>query len=95
MVKLLDDYQHDAKLFQQAGITVPEFDQSVMTEETMESPIWLHFGGGNLFRCFHSSVVQQLLNKGDMESGVIVAETYDREVIDKVVKGGLRLCCFC
>lgn len=84
MVGLLDDYRHDAKLFHQVGITIPKFDQSLMTRETMENPIWIHFGGGNLFRCFHSTIAQQLLNSGDMNSGVIVAETYDDEVINKV-----------
>lgn len=84
MVKLLDDYQKDAESFHQAGITVPEFTQSAMVEETTANPVWVHFGGGNLFRCFHSTIAQRLLNSGAMKSGVIVAETYDDEVIDRV-----------
>lgn len=84
MVKLLDDYQNDAESFHQAEITVPKFDQAAMVEETAENPVWVHFGGGNLFRCFHSTIAQQLLNSGDLKSGVIVAETYDDEVIDQV-----------
>ena len=84
MVKLLDDYQKDAGSFHQAGITVPKFDQAAMVAETAENPVWVHFGGGNLFRCFHSTIAQDLLNEGAIKSGVIVAETYDDEVIDKV-----------
>lgn len=84
MVKLLDDYQNNAESFHQAGITVPKFNQSVMADKTMEEPVWVHFGGGNLFRCFHSTIAQTLLNSGDLKSGIIVAETYDDEVIDKV-----------
>lgn len=84
MVKLLDDYQQNAESFHQAGITVPQFDQEKMVKETVDNPVWVHFGGGNLFRCFHSTIAQQLLNAGEMKSGVIVAETYDDEVVDKV-----------
>lgn len=84
MVKLLDDYQNNAGSFHQAGIVVPKFSQTAMTDETMENPVWVHFGGGNLFRCFHSTIAQALLNRGEMKSGVIVAETYDDEVIAKV-----------
>ncbi|MGM9906842.1 mannitol dehydrogenase family protein [Limosilactobacillus sp.] len=84
MVKLLDDYQKDAPAFHRAGITVPQFDQDQMIDATEKNPVWVHFGGGNLFRCFHSMIAQQLLNSGDLQSGIIVAETYDDEVIDQV-----------
>lgn len=84
MVKLLEDYQADAPAFHRAGITVPQFDQERMISETAKNPVWVHFGGGNLFRCFHSTIAQQLLNSGDLQSGVVVAETYDDEVIDQV-----------
>lgn len=84
MVKLLDDYAKSKKAFAQAGIKVPEYDQDQVIEETEEKPIWVHFGGGNLFRCFHAQLAQQLLNKGEMKSGIVVAETYDDEVISKI-----------
>lgn len=86
MVKLVDDYQKDAATFRQAGITVPEYDQARMVSETVKKPVWVHFGGGNLFRCFHSMIAQQLLNSGDLQSGVIVAETYDDAVIDQAYR---------
>jgi fructuronate reductase len=86
MVKLLDDYQKDKDAFQKAGIKVPEFDQSRMVEETAKNPVWVHFGGGNLFRCFHSMIAQDLLNSGDMKSGIIVAETYGDQVVNKLYK---------
>ncbi|MDP1142567.1 mannitol dehydrogenase family protein, partial [Klebsiella pneumoniae] len=53
-------------------------------ESTADNPVWVHFGGGNLFRCFHAVVAQDLLNQGELNSGLIVAETYDDEVIDKI-----------
>lgn len=81
MVKLVDDYQKDLALFDQAGIQVPMFDQQVVTAATGDKPKWVHFGGGNLFRCFHATIAQHLLNIGDLTSGLIVAETYDEDVI--------------
>lgn len=84
MVKLTTDYQQQASEFSAAGITVPQYDQAAMIQATAKKPVWVHFGGGNLFRCFHAEIAQELLNAGDLTSGVIVAETYDEEVIDKV-----------
>ncbi|MFD1672650.1 mannitol dehydrogenase family protein [Agrilactobacillus yilanensis] len=82
MVHIKDDYVQAADQFEQAGIVVPEYNQAEITKNTEENPIWVHFGGGNLFRCFHAQVAQDLLNKGELKSGVIVAETYDEQVID-------------
>lgn len=84
MVKLTTDYQQQANEFATAGITVPTYDQAAMIQATMAKPVWVHFGGGNLFRCFHAEIAQELLNSGDLTSGVIVAETYDEEVINQV-----------
>ncbi|AYG00689.1 mannitol dehydrogenase family protein [Lactococcus allomyrinae] len=84
MVKLVDSYLEKAEEFKSANIQVPLFDQEKIAERAAENPTWIHFGGGNLFRCFHAVVAQDLLNKGEMNAGVIVAETYDDEVIEKM-----------
>ncbi|MDD6432768.1 MAG: mannitol dehydrogenase family protein [Lactobacillaceae bacterium] len=81
MVKLVDDYQQDEAAFRQAGIRVPKFDQTKLVQETAAHPVWVHFGGGNLFRCFHSLIAQDLLNTGAMKSGIIVADTHGDEAI--------------
>ncbi len=86
MVKLTDDYLNDPTPFKKAGVTVPHFDQNKLIEHTKEAPVWVHFGGGNLFRCFHSVIAQELINKGEMDSGIIVADTYGDEVINNVYK---------
>lgn len=83
MVKLIDNYQKDTKAFHDAGISVPKFDQSTMVANTKQEPQWVHFGGGNLFRCFHSTIAQELLDSGEMKSGIIVTDTYDEETINK------------
>ena len=86
MVKLSDDYRVADNKFGRLGIKVPHFDQEKMKLATRKRPIWVHFGGGNLFRAFHAVIAQKLLNKNEMESGIIVAETYDEDVIQKVYK---------
>jgi fructuronate reductase len=80
MVHLTDDYQRNPQPFQDAGIAVPQYDQAQMKARTDEAPVWVHFGGGNLFRCFHAKIAHDLLNSGDLQSGIIVGETYDGDV---------------
>lgn len=84
MVKLSDDYQVTDNNFEKNDIEVPKYDQEQMKAYTKDNPVWVHFGGGNLFRAFHAVIAQELLNKGELKSGAIVAETYDDEVISKI-----------
>lgn len=84
MVKLNDDYLTNKDDFTSVGITTPKFDQVKIKKETEKNPRWVHFGGGNLFRCFHATIAQDLLNNDELDSGVVVAETYDDEVINKI-----------
>lgn len=46
-------------------------------------PTWVHFGGGNIFRAFPAAILNDALNTGKYDRGVIVAETFDFEVVDK------------
>ena len=41
-----------------AGVNLPKFDVQAMIKETIENPVWLHFGAGNIFRGF-IAVLQQ------------------------------------
>ena len=91
MVKLLDNYLEKSERFAEAKINIPKFDQGKVAESTTDNPVWVHFGGGNLFRCFHAVVAQDLLNQGELNSGIIVAETYDDEVIEKGVQNVKRI----
>ena len=67
-----------------AGISLPRYDISATVARTRTSPTWVHFGAGNIFRGFIAALQQQLLNEGQAESGIIVAETYDHEIIGKI-----------
>ncbi len=54
-----------------AGYHIPQYDHAAMVQRTKEEPYWLHFGAGNIFRAFQANVVEQLLNEGVLERGII------------------------
>ncbi|MBP5282116.1 MAG: mannitol dehydrogenase family protein [Lachnospiraceae bacterium] len=65
------------------GYQLPEFDYETVKKNTHDRPTWIHFGAGNIFRAFQANVMQNLLNKGIMDTGLIAAEGYDYEIIEK------------
>ena len=67
-----------------AGYLLPQFDRGRMIAATRENPFWIHFGAGNIFRAFQANVVQNLLNAGTIDRGLIVAEGFDYEIIEKM-----------
>ena len=69
------------------GVKLPAFDHEAMTAKTKEHPVWVHFGAGNIFRAFPAAVLNDALNSGKYDRGVIVAESFDYEIID--TSGGL------
>lgn len=68
------------------GVILPSFDIEKMRRATEERCTWIHFGAGNIFRCFPAVRMQNLIEKGLSETGIIVAETFDFEIIDKIYK---------
>lgn len=76
----------DKKPWQDAGIALPEYDVAAVAAKTHDAPIWLHFGAGNIFRGFVASLQQKLLNDGLSDRGIIAADTFDYEIIDKIFK---------
>ena len=69
--------------FEAKGYHLPEFDYEKVKKNTYERPVWIHFGAGNIFRAFQANVVQRLLNQGIMDVGLVAAEGYDYEIIEK------------
>ena len=65
------------------GYLLPKFDMAAVAKKTHEEPTWVHFGGGNIFRAFPAAILNDALNTGRYDRGVIVAETFDFEVVDK------------
>lgn len=74
----------DRAQWEEKGYHLPQYDVEKMRAATKEKPFWIHFGAGNLFRAFHANVVQNMLNKGDLDRGLVVAEGFDYEIIEKM-----------
>ena len=72
--------------WEKAGYQIPTYDRAAIAQATKETPEWIHFGAGNIFRAFQANVVQNLLEKGVLKTGLIVAEGYDYEIIDKMYR---------
>ena len=70
--------------WEEKGYQLPQYDINIMKKATKEAPFWIHFGAGNLFRAFHAGVVQNLLNAGVLDRGLVVAEGFDYEIIEKM-----------
>ena len=70
--------------WKKAGYELFEYDRKAVQRATKENPFWIHFGGGNIFRAFQANAVQKLLNEGVLNKGLIVAEGYDYEIIEKM-----------
>lgn len=70
--------------WENAGYLLPDFDREVVRQKTQEAPSWIHFGAGNIFRAFQANLMQKLLNQGLTDTGLIVAEGFDYEIIEKM-----------
>ena len=86
--------QFNAAEWEAKGYQLPKFDLKAVREKTAKEPTWVHFGGGNIFRAFPAAILNDALNTGKYDRGVIVAETFDFEVIDKAYApyNNLSLC---
>lgn len=74
----------DRAAWEAAGYALPQYDREKVAANTKENPFWVHFGGGNLFRAFQANVMQDILNKGLMDRGIVVAEGFDYEIVEKM-----------
>ena len=74
----------DRQPWEAAGYALPRYDRDKVRENTLAAPRWIHFGAGNIFRAFQANVMQQLLNEGVIDTGLLVAEGFDYEIIEKL-----------
>ena len=86
--------QFNAAEWEAKGYELPKYNIKEVREKTAKEPTWVHFGGGNIFRAFPAAILNDALNTGKYDRGVIVAETFDFEVIDKAYApyNNLSLC---
>ncbi|MDR2183336.1 MAG: mannitol dehydrogenase family protein, partial [Clostridiales bacterium] len=69
-----------------ASYVLPQFDIEAMRKRTEAAPAWLHMGAGNLFRIFIGDLQQDLLEAGLADTGIIVWEGHDDEIISAAFK---------
>ena len=74
----------EQRQWEEKGYSLPKYDIQKVTRATKENPFWIHFGAGNLFRAFHAVLVQNLLDAGKLDKGILVAEGFDYEIIEKM-----------
>ena len=72
--------------WEQAGVKLPGFDWKKMCAATQAHPTWVHFGAGNIFRGFIARLQQSLLEEGLAAEGIVAADTFDYDIIDKIYR---------
>ena len=85
-MKLTYEGLKDTSAWEEAGIALPKFDVEEVAAKTKENPVWVHFGAGNIFRGFIAELQQQLLDNGLSDRGIVAADTFDYEIIEKIYK---------
>ena len=85
-MKLNNESLEINEFWEKAGFELPKFDRNSVIEKTSKEPKWIHFGAGNIFRAFPANVQQNILNEGKADTGIIVAEGFDYEIIEKMYK---------
>ncbi len=82
-MKLNDISLKSPQPWMEQGFRLPRYDRAVVRERTLKSPAWVHLGAGNIFRAFLCALQDDLLDKGQSDTGIIVAEGFDEQLIEK------------
>ena len=67
-----------------AKIKTPSYDAEKILESTKKAPVWIHFGAGNIFRIFIGGIADKLIEIGESDKGIICAESFDGDIVDKI-----------
>ena len=49
-------------------------------------PSWIHMGGGNLYRSLHAQIAQDLIEAGELDRGIVVAQTRSPITVDRLYR---------
>ena len=85
-MKLNEQGMQDVAAWEAAGYELPRFNREEVKKASREKPFWIHFGAGNIFRAFQANVVQKLLNDRVLDRGLMIAEGFDYEIIEKMYR---------
>lgn len=83
-MKLTIDGISNHESWEKAGIMLPGYDVTAVSEKAKKEPQWVHFGIGNIFRIFIGGIADGLLEQGVMDRGITCVETFDYDVVDKI-----------
>lgn len=83
-MKLCREALKDTAAWKQIGIDVPGYDVAQIAENTKKAPVWVHFGVGNIFRIFIGGIADKLIENGESDKGIICAETFDYDIVNKI-----------
>lgn len=87
----LEDLQ-DKQAWAEAGIALPAYDVAAVQAKTKESPRWVHFGIGNIFRIFLGGIADDLIARGRMDTGITCVEAFDYDIVDQIYAPHDNLC---
>ncbi len=71
-------------VWEQIDVKLPKFSIEEVGRNTDKNPKWIHFGAGNIFRGFIARVAHTMLDEGVLDTGIIAADTFDYDIIDKI-----------
>lgn len=82
----LKQWQSQRREFEEHGIRLPKGDVDAVREAGRKQPVWIHVGGGNLYRAFHAAIAQDLIDAGELSRGVVVMETFRPFTVDELYR---------
>lgn len=80
----LTHWRDEQEAFKAQGITLPAHDIDAVRAAGIVQPVWIHVGGGNLYRAFHAEIAQDLMDKGLLNRGIVAVDTFSSFAIDHV-----------
>lgn len=83
-MKLTNDELFKKQLWEKAQIQLPAYDREMVKMASEQTPTWVHFGAGNIFRGYIAALQDTLLNQGIEKTGITAVETFDEEIIEKI-----------
>jgi fructuronate reductase len=82
----LEGIKKDIPQWKAGGYKLPKHNIKKVREKTLASPVWVHFGSGNISRGYLAMLQQRLLDDSLSDRGMIICSSWDEEVVDRVFR---------